>query len=322
MPTVELRRQAVEADRAAVAALSGVAGPAGHAALSEARWIELDRELHAPGTVPGFAALVVADPRSTGLLAYGQLHRGPAAWDLEVLADPAAPGGRGELRAAVVRRALQAVAEAGGGPLQWFVPVAGPDDDRLAGAVGLAPGRELVQLRRPLPLEPDLAKAAERVATRPFRPGRDEAAWLAVNNAAFAAHPDQGSWDEATLAAHEAQDWFDPAGLLLAEEAGHLVGFCWTKHTAEDPETGEIYVIGVAPGLQGRGLGAALLAAGCAHLAGCGARTVTLYVDGDNAPAQRLYRSAGFVVDHVDRVYAGDVAPDLAVAPGCGGGGR
>jgi ribosomal protein S18 acetylase RimI-like enzyme len=33
-----------------------------------------------------------------------------------------------------------------------------------------------------------------------------------------------------------------------------------------------------------------------------------LYVDADNAGALRLYEELGFVTDHVDRAYVGDVA--------------
>lgn len=307
MTTVELRRHLDDPGYAAVVALAATAQRGGHAALGEARWLELDEERRAPGSVPGFAALLVpAEGRPGALAAYGQLRRGPAGWDLEVAAAPAP--GSDALRAAVARRALDAVAAGGGGPLQWIVPVAGPTDDDVAGSLGLRLVRELLQLRRPLPLDGGLAERGARVHARPFRPGVDEAAWLAANNAAFAGHPDQGGWDEATVRAHEALDWFDPGGLLVVDsEGGGLAGFCWTKREPTAPEVGEIYVLGVAPAYQGTGLGASLLAVGCQHLFSVGARQVTLYVDADNTPAVRLYRSAGFVEDHVDRVYGGRV---------------
>lgn len=290
---------------AEIAALARAAAErSGHEALSETRLLELGLAARG-GTVPGFAALFLRAGDSGALAGYGQLCRGPSGWDVEVVTDPdvdAAP-----LREPLLRHALHLAAEAGGGALQLFVPRAGDADDRLAAAVGLDAGRELHQMRRPLPLDAALAALADKVAVRGFRTGEDEAAFLALNNAAFSSHPDQGNWDEATLAEREAQPWFDPDGLLLAEDGDRLAGFCWTKIDPEAARTGEIYVLGVAPGSQGAGLGAALLAAGCRYLSGRGATTVTLYVDGDNEPARRLYASAGFVVDHRDRVYLGTI---------------
>ncbi len=120
--------------------------------------------------------------------------------------------------------------------------------------------RLLWQLRWPVsPLEP--VPFPDGVTVRPFEVGRDEAAWLAVNAAAFAHHPEQGGWTLADLQAREAESWFDPAGLLLAVNgAGELLGFHWTKrHSAA---LGEVYVIAVAPAAQGLQLGKALLVAG------------------------------------------------------------
>ena len=190
-------------------------------------------------------------------------------------------------------------------PARW-VYGATDDDDRDAAAQGLRMVRELYQMRRPLPVEPE-TDGAPRLATRPFEVGRDEAAWLRVNNRAFASHPDQSSWTPADIAAQEAEDWFDPEGFLLLEsDDGMLQGFCWTKvHPATDvdPSMGEIYVIGVDPDWHGQGLGRALVLAGLAHLAHRGLRVGMLYVESNNTPAVHLYRRLGFTIHQVDRAY-------------------
>lgn len=157
---------------------------------------------------------------------------------------------------------------------------------------GLMRARELYQLRRPLTeLPPDPPLAAD-ITVRAFRPDGDDAAWLALNAAAFADHPEQGRWTQADLAARVAEPWFDAAGFLLAERDEQLLGFHWTK--VHPDGTGEVYVLGVAPSAQGLGLGKALLIRGLRHLADSGCPEVLLYVDGDNSSAVRLYERAGF----------------------------
>ncbi len=89
-----------------------------------------------------------------------------------------------------------------------------------------------------------------------------------------------------------------------------LDGFCWTKiHASVDPPLGEIYVIAVdpEPKIPVPGLGRQLVIAGLDYLFGRGLRLGMLYVDADNARAVKLYVDLGFVINHLDQAYVGDV---------------
>lgn len=198
-----------------------------------------------------------------------------------------------------------------------------PGAAALAARSGAERVRELWQMRRPLTADDSAGpEPPAGVRLRPFVVGQDEQAWLAVNAASFAHHPEQGRTTLADLRERQAEAWFDPAGFLLAVTDGtedadgtggeELLGFHWTKvhaATADDPAAGEVYVLGVAPQAQGRRLGGVLLRAGLAHLATLPASAggppaeVLLYVEADNAAAAALYRSRGFEVAHVDVRY-------------------
>lgn len=176
-----------------------------------------------------------------------------------------------------------------------------PAAGRLAHEFGLDRVRTLWQLRRPLgdPL-PD-APLPHGVTVRTFRPGQDDDAWVALNAAAFAGHPEQGRWTVEDLRHRTVEGWFDPAGFFLAERDGRLVGFHWTKvHGGGSdsghghPPIGEVYVVGVGPSERGTGLGRALTVIGLEHLRGLGLVDVLLYVDADNEAALRLYEGLGF----------------------------
>ena len=186
-----------------------------------------------------------------------------------------------------------------------------PGAARLAERIGLRRARELWQMRRPPaagPL-PELVVPGG-VEIRPIRVGVDEEAIVAVNNRAFAWHPEQSGWTVAAVAAIEAEHWFDADGVLLAWDTGDggaLLGFHWTKvheHSASVPEPlGEVYVVGVDPAAQGRRLGSALTLAGLHRLAAKGLDTVILYVEGDNAAAIATYCRLGFEQSAVDVSY-------------------
>ncbi|MCW2132151.1 mycothiol synthase [Arthrobacter sp. VKM Ac-2550] len=179
---------------------------------------------------------------------------------------------------------------------------------KLAGRFGFAPVRELWRMRLThVPQLPDVV-LPDGVSIRAFVPGRDEQAWLAANAAAFAHHPEQGSTTLADLQARMAEDWFDPAGFLLAvrNNDGALLGFHWTKvhpRTGTHPSIGEVYVVGVTPEAQGTGLGKALTIAGMKHLHEQGQQAIMLYVDADNEAAVALYRKLGFTRWDTDVMY-------------------
>jgi mycothiol synthase len=211
---------------------------------------------------------------------FAWLHDG--ALDLVV-----APGARGHgLGAALATAAVPA-----SGDLTAWSHGNHPAAAALAARFGLRRVRDLWVMRRSLrvPL-PDTHIPAE-LDVRPFRLGVDEAAFLAVNAAAFAHHPEQGGMTRADLDDRIAEDWFDADGFFLAWDGDELVGFHWTK---EHPSYGEVYVLGISPAAQGRGLGKLLTLTGLHHLAGRGLDEVILYVESDNAPAVAVYERLGF----------------------------
>jgi len=158
---------------------------------------------------------------------------------------------------------------------------------------GYVASRVLHQLRRPGDLEVTEPHAPSDVRLATFRAGADEQAWLGVNAAAFAHHPEQGGVTLDDLLALEAEGWFSADGFFLAWRGEDLVGYHWTK--VHPDGNGEVYVLGISPAAQGLGLGRVLLDVGLRHLAEVGCPEVLLYVDESNTGAMHLYESVGFV---------------------------
>ncbi|MEA3055994.1 MAG: mycothiol synthase [Actinomycetota bacterium] len=301
MRRLEIKRSLDDHDRAAVEHLLRVAERAdGHPPVDEHRWLDM-----AEGGRAAYAGLVAWEPGHDHPVAYAQVSRGRAAsWALDLAIDPHHRYDARAIAPELLHAALALIADEGGGHVHLWVHQPTATHDEVADAVGLVRGRDLLQLRVPLPL----TEATPDIALRPFRPGVDEDAWLDVNNRAFDWHPEQGRWTRTDVEAREQEPWFDPEGFLLHEVDGTLAGFCWTKvHAEHDPPLGEIYVIAVDPDVAGRGLGRALTVAGLDHLARRGLEWGMLYVDAENVPARRLYEKLGFTVNHVDRAYTGDV---------------
>lgn len=228
-----------------------------------------------------------------------RIDRIPTGWSIDV--DPTSDeSGTRDL----LQRALDTVADQGGGLARLWVRAGHPTLTAAAAGLGFREERSLHQLQRPLPVD-----APWSLTVRPFVVGQDEDAWLEVNNRAFSWHPEQGGWTREDLAERVAEPWFDPAGFLLHEEDGRLIGFCWTKeHRDVDPPLGEIYVIAVDPAAGRKGLGGPLTLAGLDHLHQRGLGMGMLYVDGANTAAIRLYERLGFTVHHTDVAWTIDVA--------------
>ena len=274
-----------QADVAAVQDLVASATAAdGVSALDEAALLRLT-DVHSGGH------LVL---RSDRLLGYAQLGDTAA---LVVHPDARRVGHGSELLAELL----------GAGPRPLSVWAHGdlPAAKALARAFGLRRSRELWQLRRLLDETLPTVTWPSDVTVRSYVPGADDATWLALNAEAFADHPEQGRMTQADLDARLSSDWFDPAGFFLAERDGRAVGFHWTK-VLERGRVGEVYVIGVAPGAQGGGLGRALTLHGLHHLRSTGLREVLLYVEADNTPAVAVYERLGFARAAVDVAYTAD----------------
>ncbi|TAL23222.1 MAG: mycothiol synthase [Frankiales bacterium] len=223
-----------------------------------------------------------------------------------------APAARGRgLAKALVAELLRQTPD---GRLRLWAHGDSPAAAAMAERMGFARNRVLFQMRRSLETPLPEPVAPEGVSLRTFVPGQDEQAWTELNNRAFADHPDQGGWGVHEVELREKEPWFDPQGFFLAERVvdgqKRLVGFHWTKvhggqHEHHDhPPIGEVYIVGVDPSEQGRGLGPWLTLVGLHSLRDRGLTSVLLYVDESNEAAVKTYERLGFTRHAVDVMYS------------------
>lgn len=268
-----------------------------------------DHELLAIQTGPVEDHVGFGIRRDDALAGYAHLSRLGDAWFCEVAVDPA---WRRRGLASMLLDAIVAHAAAhGGGTLSTWSSHDAPGVVGLGRRGGFRPSRTLLQMR--LDALPERAPAMpDGVRIERFRPGADDAEWLALNARAFAALPDQGAWTARDLQTRLRAPWFDAGDFLVARRGDAMAGACWTKldpgaRTTGGRQLGEIYVVAVDPAERGSGLGRTLTLAGLAHLRSRGADVGMLYVDHANEAAVRLYGDLGFRVHHQDVCLITDV---------------
>ncbi|MEU1986248.1 mycothiol synthase [Nocardia sp. NPDC019395] len=266
----------------------------------------------APVSEQGLLALRGDSPTRHLLALWGGAVAGyasltPAHDEHPAMAEAAvAPAQRGH---GIGRELVAAALTAGGAETRIWAHGKLPAAQAVAGRLHLVAARELWQMRRAL-ATPELPGVTipDDLVVRTYAGPADDAELLRVNNAAFDWHPEQGGWTDAELVARRAESWFDPAGLFLAFAAGEpdrLLGFHWTKiHHDESPPAGEVYVVGIDPAAQGRGLGRLLTLIGLHHLRDAGLGEVLLYTEADNTAAVRTYTRLGFTPAHIDIAYS------------------
>ncbi|HHU11012.1 MAG TPA: mycothiol synthase [Intrasporangiaceae bacterium] len=312
MTTISVHPHLEPATAVQVRALATAAADAdGVAALSEASRLALG-----PDSPHGTHHVLAHDGEH--LIGYAQVWPDASA---ELVVDPGA-------RRRGAGTALWAAAREAGAERVWAHGDL-PPARAFAAARDLAPTRSLLKMSRPLdgadriPRELPAGFAATTFADRP-----DVEALQRVNAAAFASHPEQSRLTVADLRTRMEQPWFDPEGLIWVLDEGAAAdadpaAFHWTKIDTPAATTsqsrsyggdgddgtggelvGEVYVVGVHPDYQGRGLAGPLTDLGLAHLVRRGCTAVELYVDGDNTPARATYERAGLTVSMVDQVYA------------------
>ncbi|HET8987007.1 MAG TPA: mycothiol synthase, partial [Humibacillus sp.] len=301
-PTVTVRDQerpltAAEAD-AVLALAEDAARRDGFAPLSEQFRLSARSRDH-----DGVDHVLALDEAGT-VIGYGQCRAGaggePPSAELVVT-----PGGRrrgvGRALAAALPREARIWSHGSG--------ASAASATAFAAALGLEPVRRLHVMGRSLRSGPEWPAPTlpPGYAVRTFERGRDEDAWLALNAAAFAHHPEQGSLRRPDLEQRMAEPWWDPTGLILvvdADDPDRLAASHWTKVDPPGGDVGEVYVVAVSPDRQGQGLGRAVTVLGLDHLRSLGLDRVVLYVDEENVAAVRTYTALGFTDLEVHQQFA------------------
>jgi mycothiol synthase len=211
---------------------------------------------------------------------------------------------RRALMDAALGRARQIVAERGA-ERGIFEARCDTDDEasvRLFESVGLRQARVLLTILRPTLENLAPAQFPEKIAVRPYRVGRDEQAWVAAFNEAFADH--WGGFMGMSLALWTRfvrRPWFKPEISLVAWDGPEIAGFGhFVIHDEQNALSGKkqslMRYIGVRPRWRGIKLGVALTRAGLIASRAKGMEACVSGVDSENVTgAHHIYEREGFI---------------------------
>ncbi len=218
------------------------------------------------------------------VLAVAAYHKSGDHWAVEIAVAPANRDGRTE--EASIRVGTDLVPDRAAHRLWAFRT----DQIEAAERLGYREVRSVLRMAGSIPIQ--TSERTRQTEIGVMEPD-DVPSIIALNNRAFADHPEQGAMTAASFTSLVGQPGFDPAGILVARKGERIAGFCITKR--EESENGEIFVIAVDPIDHHLGIGRELIEEGFDVLRDGGVLTVNLWVDEENEAAIGLYASLGLV---------------------------
>lgn len=180
-----------------------------------------------------------------------------------------------------------------------------PAASAFATAHGGSAKRTLLCLGRSLTDRDDEMARPDRpdIKLTTFVPGDDDAELLRINAAAFSWHPEQGRFSQEELDQRKGAAWFNEKYLRLAHVDGQVNAFVWVKPPIGAETSAELYVLGVHPNAQGRGIGQYLTREALILARNTTARRMILWTEDTNEAALRTYEATGFSEDVRDVQY-------------------
>lgn len=276
------------------------------------------RRLHHPCPGPDRNIVVLSTNPHGQDRVVGYAHLGPA---------PDAPGSSTEIAVhpafrgrGIARLLLRTVLdETPDGRLRLVAPHPTPITRALARSAGLTSARRRDHLVLGPSTRPRACPPVNGVRIRAFVADQDETAWQSLRTQLRHSRPQADVWTVADLRRSGQGSWFDPEGLLVAEnttdaEQTQLLGFAWaTVHQdgrprdvrgRAEPVTGHLHLGEVIPSANAPMIGWALADSAMRWLNARGVATVVTSTDDQSGGPAGMLRQLGFRDHHMDTVFS------------------